>query len=161
MPIAAAPEFGSATQIVAAPAAEPAPVPSPDSEPSAPDLADVLDPAVLDSLRAISGGSDTMLQKIFGLFAAHAPGRFAALTEGFATGDFERIATEAHALKSPSLNIGALRLGALCAVIEKQARDGDATVLAGPALKHLDAELSAVMLAIGRSDSEAKAAAAG
>lgn len=102
-----------------------------------------------------------MLQKIFGLFAGHAPGRFAALTEAFAAGDFERLATEAHALKSPSLNIGALRLGALCAVIEKQARDGDATLLAGSALEHLETELHAVMAAIGRDASSTKAAATG
>ena len=161
--IAAMPDPAPAPE-VAAPesmAAEAAPVPAPATSAPAEPEADVLDPAVLNSLRAIAGGSDTMLQKIFGLFAAHAPGRLAALTDAFAAGDFERIAAEAHALKSPSLNIGALRLGALCAVVEKEARSGDASLLSGSALKHLDSELKAVMRAIGRDEpGQAVAAAA-
>jgi HPt (histidine-containing phosphotransfer) domain-containing protein len=62
--------------------------------------------------------------------------------------DLERAASEAHALKSPSLNIGALRLAALCSALEAQARAGDQAALSGPALDAIDAELQAVMAAI-------------
>ncbi len=73
-----------------------------------------LDPGVLDSLHAIAGGDANMLVRIFDLFLAHAPTHLAGLKQAIAEGDLKRIASDAHALKSPSLNIGALKLGALC-----------------------------------------------
>jgi signal transduction histidine kinase/CheY-like chemotaxis protein/HPt (histidine-containing phosphotransfer) domain-containing protein len=111
---------------------------------------EILDPAVLSSLRTMAGGNDAMLDKIFGLFRAHAPARMAALRDAFAAADLEQVAVEAHALKSPSLNIGALRVGALCAVIEADARAGDDALVSGPALAQLEVELKAVMEALDR-----------
>ncbi len=107
-----------------------------------------LDADVLKSLRAIASGSNAMLAKIFGMFQGHAPARFAALQEAIAAGDLERAASEAHALRSPSLNIGALRLAALCSALESQARAGDPAALSGPALDGIDCELRAVMAAV-------------
>jgi CheY-like chemotaxis protein/HPt (histidine-containing phosphotransfer) domain-containing protein len=118
------------------------------AEPATPD--GPLDPAVLESLRAIAGGSGAMLDKIFGLFLAHAPARLAAFHEAAAAEDLPRMATEAHALKSPSLNIGALRLAGLCSAIEAEARSGDRAVLESPALGQMEAEFAAVTEAVER-----------
>ncbi|MGH6923109.1 MAG: ATP-binding protein [Propylenella sp.] len=127
---------------------EPAPPPE-TAEMEAPPAAP-LDPEVLASLNAIAGGDSAMLGRIFGLFLAHAPARLAALRLALADGDLARAATEAHALKSPSLNIGALRLGALCADLEAQARASDQAILSGMPLAELEGEFAAVMAAIER-----------
>jgi two-component system sensor histidine kinase BarA len=115
-----------------------------------PETAEPLDAAVLASLRTIAGGNGAMLARIFGLFQVHAPARLAALREALAAGEMERAASEAHALKSPSLNIGALRLGALCQGIEARARACDATLKPDAELAPLEAELAAVVAAIQR-----------
>jgi signal transduction histidine kinase/CheY-like chemotaxis protein/HPt (histidine-containing phosphotransfer) domain-containing protein len=134
----------TAAQAVPAPLPAAADAPAPPSE----EREGPLDPAVLDSLKAIAGGSPAMLERIFGLFRAHAPARFAGLTEACAAGDLERIASEAHALKSPSLNIGALRLGRLCGELETEARAGRPDDQP-ERLKAIEAELADVMQAIG------------
>jgi two-component system sensor histidine kinase BarA len=107
-----------------------------------------LHPEVLASLRAIAGGNSAMLEKILGLFQAHAPARIAALAEAVAAGDLARTASEAHALKSPSLNIGALRLADIAAEIEAKARSGGADFATNAALQRLRAELDRVLAAI-------------
>ena len=107
-----------------------------------------LDPETLASLRAIAGGSNAMLGKIFGLFQSHAPARLEALKQAVAAADFPRMATEAHALKSPSVNIGALRLGELCAAIEARARAADAALLSDGSLDRVEQEFAAVLKAI-------------
>jgi two-component system sensor histidine kinase BarA len=108
----------------------------------------VLDPDVLESLRTISGGNDAMLARIFGLFRAHAPTRVLALKTALAIGDFELAASEAHALKSPSLNIGALKFGALCGRIEVQARAADNSLRSGETVARLQEGLEGVLAAI-------------
>ncbi len=109
-----------------------------------------LDPSVLQSLRAIAGGNSAVLRKVFGLFEAHAPSRIAALQDAIAASDCDRIATEAHALKSPSLNIGGLRLGALCADMETRGRAADETIMLDGTLGAVEAELARVLAAIAQ-----------
>ncbi len=59
----------------------------------------------------------------------HAPKLFAALA-ACATGDHDAkaLSAAAHALKSLSRNVGAVRVGDLCAVIEDNAGDGTAVL---------------------------------
>ena len=137
------PEAGSGRQVTPpSPAADDAPAAA-DARPGAP-----LDPDVVGSLRAIANGNSAVLERIFRLFEAHAPARFAALETAFADNDQQRIASEAHALKSPSLNIGALRLGEMCARLEAAARSGGDTRPDARVLQEIGAELAAVQAAI-------------
>jgi two-component system sensor histidine kinase BarA len=108
--------------------------------------ATALDPAVLASLRTIAGRDTAMLERVFNLFGVHAPARLSALCDALAAGDVAGVAAEAHALKSPSLNIGALRLAALAAEVEAQARSGELPPDEIP--DRLRAELKAVLMAI-------------
>ncbi|MFM9941133.1 MAG: ATP-binding protein [Hyphomicrobiaceae bacterium] len=80
----------------------------------------LLDPGVLDSIRQIQAPGDDLPARIAGLYIEHAPRLLADLA---ALHDAEpvRIARAAHALKSLSRNIGALRVGDLCDVIETNA----------------------------------------
>jgi two-component system sensor histidine kinase BarA len=125
---------------------------APDHTPALPDIrsadfgATALDPAVLASLRSIAGRDTAMLERVFNLFGVHAPARLAALCDALDAGDVAGVAAEAHALKSPSLNIGALRLAALAAEVEAQARSGELPPDEMP--DRLRAELQAVLAAI-------------
>jgi two-component system sensor histidine kinase BarA len=119
-----------------------------------------LDPEVIESLRSIAGGDSAMLNRIFDLFLSHAPARLAALEQALADGDLAQVASEAHALKSPSMNIGAMRLGALCADLEARARNEDRDVLSEAPLNAIKAEYAAVTAAIEREQAPPSAAAA-
>jgi two-component system sensor histidine kinase BarA len=132
------------------PGAMPGPVPASADE--------VLDPEVIASLLEMGGGP-AMLEKIFDLYLGHAPARREAIHAAAAAADLPRLASEAHALKSPSLNVGARALAACCSEIETLARAGDTTVLDGPVLANLEAEYTAAFAAIAdlRSDKASEA----
>ncbi len=107
-----------------------------------------LDAEVLGSLRAIAGGDPALLGRVFDLFLSHAPTHVDALKQAIAERDLAKVATEAHALKSPSRNVGAMRLGELCADLEMRARDGGAALLSESPLDAIETELAAVVVAI-------------
>ncbi len=111
---------------------------------------EALDPEVLQSLRSIAGGDNAFFNRIFGLFLAHVPARLAALRDALEKGDLAAVATEAHALKSPSMNIGALRLGAHCAELETRARDGERAFPFQETLAKIESEFAAAVAAIQR-----------
>jgi two-component system sensor histidine kinase BarA len=143
------------------PMTAPVPAPEPEAVTEPEEPTQPLDPEVLGTLRAIAGGSGATVDKIFRLFQAHAPARFAALKEAVAGGDLDRIAAEAHALKSPSLNVGARRLGALCAEVEAKARAGEAIAKESAGVARIERELAAVMAAIDRERAVNQAASPG
>ena len=113
-----------------------------------------LDADVLGSLRAIAAGNGAILRKIFAMFQAHAPARLAALKEAVRQGDAVRAASEAHAIKSPSHNVGALRLGALCGELEAKARGAPLEALTAGAVDAIEGELTAVLAALDRECAE-------
>jgi signal transduction histidine kinase/CheY-like chemotaxis protein len=118
-----------------------------------------LDPEVVASLRSIAGGDSAMLDRIFDLFLSHAPERLAALERALADGNLAQVATEAHALKSPSMNVGALRLGGLCADLEARARNEDSGLLSEAPLEQIKTEYAAVTAAIERQRASPQAEA--
>ncbi len=88
----------------------------------------VLDPAVLNSLREISGEfGDAMLDRLFTIYLNNAPDALALLDTACASGDTTRISSAAHALKSMSGNIAASRLAELCEAMERQTATGSST----------------------------------
>ena len=70
-------------------------------------------------------GAEEAVEAILELFAQTAPERVAALTAAMESGDTKAIANAAHAFKSPSSAIGALRLGGLLQEIELAGKIGD------------------------------------
>jgi two-component system sensor histidine kinase BarA len=118
--------------------------------PRAPSEAEPLDAEILAGFRELGRGTDAVLVKLLTLFLSHAPSRRRALDDAVAAGDLELVAVEAHALKSPSRNIGALALAQHCETVEARARHGDHSILTDPVLDALAIEYRRVVRAIDR-----------
>ena len=91
-----------------------------------PAVAVLLDLDVLGSIRQVQAPGDNLIGRIAGLYIEHAPaahGQLAAAAEG---ADAAEIAELAHALKSLSRNVGAVRVGNMADSIENAARNRDA-----------------------------------
>jgi CheY-like chemotaxis protein len=86
----------------------------------------VLDRGVLDRIRAL-GGTDRpeLLSKVLSLFLQDVPRHLAAIQQAWQRRDAALIATSAHVLKSSSAHTGAMRLSAMCAALEGDARAGE------------------------------------
>jgi len=102
-------------------------------------------------------GAEEAVDAILELFAQTAPERVAALTAAIESGDAKAIANAAHAFKSPSSAIGALRLGGLLQEIELAGKAGD-IARARAAFASLDAETAAVLEQLRQQGNMAPAA---
>ncbi len=100
----------------------PAPVlPSPEPTPTR----TLLDDAVVDRLRRMSGGDGAnLLDRLVVLYAASTPGQVDALAAAVARDDAHGAARLAHALRGTSANLGAVALASLLADIEHHATVG-------------------------------------
>jgi two-component system sensor histidine kinase BarA len=119
-------------------AAEPAP--GADSGPP------TLDPSALRELRAMAG-SEEVVARITRLYRLQSVEKVADLRDAAASGDLDRLARAAHALKSMSLNIGAKRVATLAGSLEREARtEGGAPTL--EAVAALDRDLQSTIAAL-------------
>ena len=110
----------------------------------------LLDDGVLATIASLQRpGAPDLVARVLGLFAEDAPRHVAGVAEGVASFDAERVRTAAHTLKSSAGNVGALRLAARCAHIERAARE--ANLVACVALSDaLDALLAETLEALER-----------
>ena len=76
----------------------------------------------LEAIRSIGG--DELLARMIRLFSDDSPALLQAVHEAMSSGNFAALAASAHALRSISLNLGAVALGSLCKQIELDARIG-------------------------------------
>ena len=104
----------------------------------------VLDRSVLQRIREL-GGTDKpdLLSKVLQLSLQDVPRHLAAIRQACQRRDPKLLATSAHGLKSSSAHIGAMKLSAMCAALEADARAG-ALVRAEPALASLEGQWRAV-----------------
>ena len=126
--------------------------PEPDP-PSAP----ILDDKVLDQIRAMQRPGDDLVGRVVSLYRKHAPHALATLRERIASGEPKPVADAAHALKSLSRNIGAIRLGNLCSALESDAREGLDLTEASARYDAIAAVLDETMAALDRSAATAAA----
>jgi two-component system sensor histidine kinase/response regulator len=85
-----------------------------------------LDRAVLARIRQLGGsGRPDLLPKVLRLFLEDAPKHLSAIEHALQRRDAPLLGTSAHTLKSSSAHTGAMRLSAMCAALELQARAGD------------------------------------
>ena len=87
----------------------------------------LLDERVLAEIADVSrGAKHDFARRVFQLFVDHAPRSWEAAAAAAAAHDHEALASAAHAIKSMSLNIGAVMVGGAAATVESDARAGAA-----------------------------------
>ena len=108
-----------------------------------------LDQEVVARLRTLSSDDSDFLGELASLYLDDAPSRLAAIREAIATDDPETLASAAHALKSSSGNVGAMRMRDLASSLESVGKSG--TIDGAQAmLDEASAELERVAGALGR-----------
>jgi PAS domain S-box-containing protein len=86
----------------------------------------ILDPEVLDGLRALDeDGSDDLLEELAGIFLDDAPPRIDALKRALEDDDPVTLERSAHALKGSSANMGAHGMTALCDELQNLGSSGN------------------------------------
>ena len=105
---------------------------------------ELLDRSVISGLKELrEPGQPDPLRELIDLFLKDVQPRLSSMAEAAASGDLTKLAAGAHSLKGSASNLGARRLSALCATLEKQAKAGDALKV-GPTLADVTAEFSKV-----------------
>ncbi len=94
-------------------------------------------------LAGLVGDDSLAMKRIMDVFRASLPVSVIELRAACSAGNVERARAMAHKLKSSTRSIGALRLGNICAEIEKASRSGDVVGLK-ELVPRLDAEVAAV-----------------
>ena len=83
-----------------------------------------IDKSVIAMLREFQEeGKPDFIQELFELFVTLTPTMLTRMEKGLETKDFQTVFRNAHTLKSQAGNLGAKRLGILCAELEGLARD--------------------------------------
>jgi CheY-like chemotaxis protein len=104
----------------------------------------LIDEAAIGALRDPDlGGDPEFLVEVVEAFLGDSPPRIEALKSSVAAGDADTLGRAAHSLKGSSGNLGAARMQALCADIERLARAGQTETL-GPLVGQLDIEYERV-----------------
>lgn len=70
-------------------------------------------------------GGEKLVREMVQLFVAQVPDRLAAARQGAREGDLSSVERAAHALRSSSAQLGAVRMQVLCALVEHSASQGD------------------------------------
>jgi HPt (histidine-containing phosphotransfer) domain-containing protein len=82
----------------------------------------IIDQATFDQLVEITGGDLDFVDELIDTYLDDAQTQLRGLEAAVAGGDVGELVRPAHSLKSGSMNVGALRLGALCRTLEETAR---------------------------------------
>ena len=109
-----------------APRSQPAPLTESAAAETAPAAAAdaALDAKALAAIRELDDGEGTILAEVVGIFFDEAPRHLASLQAAYRSRDGGALARAAHAFKSASGNVGAVRVVALCREIEQIGRSG-------------------------------------
>ncbi|MCA4921408.1 MAG: Hpt domain-containing protein, partial [Methylobacterium sp.] len=154
LPAASAPQVSppdAATPASSAPAPKPAsPAPATKAEEEVP----VLDPTTTGQLLGmVKGGGGAAVARIYRLYLENGPPALAEIDAAIAAGDAPRVARAAHALKSMSLSLGAVRVAGFAGELEKAGRQDQARLY--PGLRELTAShLDEAYAAIARLQAE-------
>lgn len=117
-----------------------------------PEESAVVDEAALARLTALAAevaeAGEDLVGELFRTFTVDARTRIAALRVALAQDAFTEAADAVHALKGASSTLGALRLAALCAALERSLRAGEPAPEDAPT--QLEEELERALAAVAR-----------
>jgi PAS domain S-box-containing protein len=84
----------------------------------------VIDESVLENLRSMAGSEgDQLIAELIQAYLEDAPVRIQAIKNALASENRANLKKAAHALQSPSVSIGAVKLGKICETLEYTAQD--------------------------------------
>jgi HPt (histidine-containing phosphotransfer) domain-containing protein len=83
-----------------------------------------IDATAFANLVEITGGDLAFVDELVDTYLADGATQIATIRTAAAAGDVGTLTRAAHSMKSGSLNIGALEVGALCRSLEEQGRSG-------------------------------------
>ena len=87
------------------------------------DAAEIIDPATFGQLQTLGAAKESgLLDRLVGLYREHAPLACDRLAQHARAGEIEACGAQAHALKSMSLNIGAVGVARMAAALEQKTR---------------------------------------
>ncbi|MEX1994236.1 MAG: PAS domain S-box protein [Steroidobacteraceae bacterium] len=112
---------------------------------AAADSTQAIEPGVLAGL---VGSDEAAIERILGIFRDSLPETVTEVREGCQSGDAARVRNATHRLKSSARSIGALRLGQICAELERASRTGEVSKFAD-LLALFEKESAAVTLQLG------------
>jgi histidine phosphotransfer protein HptB len=104
----------------------------------------VLDPATIESLRALSDDGE-FLKEIAGIFIDDTPQRIAELDQCQVSGDVPKFSRAAHSIKGSAANIGANLLGGAASTLETESKKAPLASLS-PLIDAVKAEYAKVEL---------------
>lgn len=84
---------------------------------------DVLPIFDYDSVLKITGGKDSIAEKVVAAFLKSSPHNLEKITEGIENQDLNEVQRQAHTLKSSTAYVGALRLSEIYTELDQQAKD--------------------------------------
>ena len=87
-------------------------------------MSGAIDDAAFANLLEITGGDYEFVDDLVDTYLEDGANQIAALRAGTASSNLEDLVRPAHAMKSSSVNVGALELGAMCRHLEEDARAG-------------------------------------
>jgi HPt (histidine-containing phosphotransfer) domain-containing protein len=97
------------------------PLPSPETH-----LEEVINQQILQDLRTMAGDDDDancLLSELIQVYLEDTPVRIQSIKEASTIQDRSKLQKAAHALRSPSVSLGALNLGKICETLEDAAKD--------------------------------------
>lgn len=86
---------------------------------------DNIDQEMIQQLRDLADGADTILVEVVDLFAADAPQRIDQMRQAIADNNAEALHQAAHTLKGSCSNLGLRTLHQACAELDQMARNTD------------------------------------
>ncbi|MBX3702642.1 MAG: PAS domain S-box protein [Steroidobacteraceae bacterium] len=104
-------------------------------------------PVEMGVLASLVGSDFVAINRILGVFRDTLPAVSTELRDACRSGDADAVRNAAHRLKSSARSVGALRLGQVCAELERAARAGDVGRFDG-LLAEFDTEAAAVASAL-------------
>jgi PAS domain S-box-containing protein len=120
------------------------------AQPSNVTISDNLDLTAVKRLIDIGNASDkNFTAQLLEMFAIQVPKLIADINAGLNKNDLDIVWKSAHKLKGTCLNIGAIKLSALCKEMESKGRNGDISGLKGIALQ-LEIEFKAAVKDLGK-----------
>ena len=96
-----------------------------EAEPIPPEAVKTLEPGAIDEIRALArDDGEALLNKVISLYCESVPQMLTSMQEAARRGDCISLQRAAHALRTSSHNVGAMRLAQLCRDLESGARSG-------------------------------------